>query len=86
MWRNAIKAQQYFGQYITWEVRAFLLKLGRFGSKLLTIVLNAGISIVLYRGGQTFHKSTEFRNSVAFHSFLGSPFPCFSVRIAESVS
>ena len=29
------------------------------------------------RGGQTFPKSTEFRNSVAFRLFFGSPFPCF---------
>ena len=38
------------------------------------------------RGGQTFPKSTEFRNSVAFCPFFGCPFPCFSVRVAESVS
>ena len=38
------------------------------------------------RGGQTFPKSTEFRNSVAFHPFFGSPFPWFSVRVAKSVS
>ena len=38
------------------------------------------------RCGQTFPKSTEFRNSMAFHPFFGSPFPCFSVRIAKSVS
>ena len=42
--------------------------------------------LVVTRGGRTFPKSTEFRNSVAFHPFFGSPFPCFSVRIAESVS
>ena len=29
------------------------------------------------RGGQNFPKSTEFRNSVAFRPFFGSPFPCF---------
>ena len=38
------------------------------------------------RGGQTFPKSTEFRNSVAFRPFFGSPFSCFSVGVAESVS
>ena len=38
------------------------------------------------RGGQTFPKSTEFRNSVAFRPFFGCPFPCFSIHFAESVS
>ena len=40
---------------------------------------------MIIRGGQTFPKSTEFRNSVLFHPFFGSPFPYFSVRVAESV-
>ena len=31
------------------------------------------------RGGQTFPKSTEFRNSIAFRPFFGCLFPCFSV-------
>ena len=38
------------------------------------------------RGGQTFPKSMEFRNSRAFCPFFGCPFPCFSVHVAESVS
>ena len=38
------------------------------------------------RGGQTFPKSTEIRNSVAFRAFFSVFFhPCFSV-VAESVS
>ena len=38
------------------------------------------------RGGQTFPKSTEIRNSVAFHAVFSVFFrPCFSV-VAESVS
>ena len=42
--------------------------------------------VMLSRGGQTFPKPTEFRNFVAFRPFFGSPFPCFSVCVAESVS
>ena len=38
------------------------------------------------RGGQTFPKSTEFRNSVAFCPIFCSLFPCYSIRVAESVS
>ena len=34
------------------------------------------------RGGQTFPKSTDFRNSVPFRPFFGSPFRCFSVHVA----
>ena len=38
------------------------------------------------RGGQTFPKSTEIRNSVAFRAFFSGFFlPCFSM-VAESVS
>ena len=38
------------------------------------------------RGGQNFPKSTELRNCIAFRPFFGFPFPCFSVRVVESVS
>ena len=41
---------------------------------------------VVGRGGQTFPKSTEIRNSVAFRTVFSVFFrPCFSV-VAESVS
>ena len=48
--------------------------------------MNRSIFGNVSRGGQTFPKSMEFRNSVAFCPFFGSPFPCFSVHVAESVS
>ena len=54
-----------------------------FPYSLLGLPLDKGVQV---RGGQTFPKSTEFRNSVAFCPFFGSSFPCFSVRAAESVS
>ena len=41
--------QQYSWQCPTWEVMAFLLKSGHFGSKFVVIALNATVSTVLYR-------------------------------------
>ena len=49
MLRNAGSTEQYSWQCPTWEVMAFLLKSGHFGSKFLIIALNAVASTVLYR-------------------------------------
>ena len=38
------------------------------------------------RGGQTFLKSTEFRNSVAFRAFFSVFFRPFQSVVADSVS
>ena len=38
------------------------------------------------RGGQTFPKSTEFRNSIAFRPFFAACFRVFQSVLAESVS
>ena len=42
--------------------------------------------VIKSRGDQTFPKSTEFRNSKAFHPFFGRPYLCFSAHVAESIS
>ena len=48
--------------------------------------LHRFVAAVGFRGGQTFPKSTEIRNSVAFRAVFSVFFrPCFSV-VAESVS
>ena len=48
------------------------------------MILHEGKQVI--RGGQTFPKSTEIRNSVAFRAVFSVFFrPCFSV-VAESVS
>ena len=54
--------------------------------KVIRTVEDGLLIVVSARGGQNFPKSTEFRNSVVFRPFFGFPFPCFSVRVAESVS
>ena len=48
MLRNAGSTEQYSQQCPTWEVMAFLLKLGHFGSKFLVIALTLAVSTTLY--------------------------------------
>ena len=48
MLKIATNTKQYSGPCPTYEVMAFLLKLGCFGSKLYVIALNVCISFILY--------------------------------------